>query len=133
MECMCEIFKLSIELVRSYLIACETKIYFVRRIHVEILFAAFTWSIYRSQRIQILNSYTSHSGLEELHELLSDTIPLGHKNSAELAEAYSETAATGYGGKMYFAEFLLLMRRLLDRNFAGIASLRSASGSSQEA
>jgi len=39
---------------------------------------------------------------------------------------FREEAAKGFYGKMHFGEFLRLMRRMLDSDFAGIASISSA-------
>jgi len=61
----------------------------------------------------------------ELQDLLGKVLPLGHKNAEALREELKATTRTkqGTGEDADFPEFLQLMRRLLDSNFAGIASL----------
>jgi len=62
----------------------------------------------------------------ELTEILQSVIPLGDKNTKTLAGLYDEIVAVRIGEpqkRMNFAEYLLLLRRMLDVNFAGIANL----------
>lgn len=62
----------------------------------------------------------------ELTEILKSVIPLGDKNTKTLAGLYDEIVAVRVGEpqkRMNFAEYLLLLRRMLDVNFAGIANL----------
>eukprot|EP00403_Amphidinium_massartii_P022163 CAMPEP_0178390020 /NCGR_PEP_ID=MMETSP0689_2-20121128/10428_1 /TAXON_ID=160604 /ORGANISM="Amphidinium massartii, Strain CS-259" /LENGTH=885 /DNA_ID=CAMNT_0020010511 /DNA_START=6 /DNA_END=2663 /DNA_ORIENTATION=+ len=65
--------------------------------------------------------------LEALEELLSSTIPLGHRNLKDLKVMYIESAKPKPHeaiNQLDFPEFLYLMRRLIDMNFAGMADFR---------
>jgi len=68
------------------------------------------------------NTYVS---LAHVKELLGKVVPLGHKRSLALKEQLaSMKGGSGQGeDTVDFPQFLMLMRRLLDDNFAGIAEL----------
>jgi len=63
----------------------------------------------------------------EIQELLGKVVPLGHRNVQALKEELLVATSTKQGRKSDdsadFPEFLALMRRLLDSNFAGIAKI----------
>jgi Ca2+-binding EF-hand superfamily protein len=66
---------------------------------------------------------------EDLCKMLQHVVPLGHKNLAQLAEVFEDMAplATPDVRKADFSDFLLIMKHLLDINFAGISSIDSGS------
>lgn len=61
--------------------------------------------------------------LEDMKEMLSKIIPLGHKNSEELGKLFEDMVKGSHDGKALFPDFLLLMRHLLNINFAAIAEV----------
>eukprot|EP00928_Gymnodinium_smaydae_P004233 TRINITY_DN11465_c0_g6_i4.p1 TRINITY_DN11465_c0_g6~~TRINITY_DN11465_c0_g6_i4.p1 ORF type:complete len:1134 (-),score=238.06 TRINITY_DN11465_c0_g6_i4:551-3952(-) len=72
------------------------------------------------------DSERNEVSVSELKELLSRVIPLGAKNLAALDAIIDETMGARRGQEpLRFWEFLLLIKKLLDADFAGIASLRS--------
>jgi Ca2+-binding EF-hand superfamily protein len=74
---------------------------------------------------------TGEIAFDQVKSLLSCIVPMGFKNTAELKMIYDEQAAKQMGvdgseDMMDFPEFLLLMRELLDCNWANIANRTSA-------
>merc|ERR1740121_2835054 len=66
------------------------------------------------------NGYMS---LEEAMAMMKDICPFGAKNAAEFTKIFDEVVQDGAGknpGHATFPDFLFLMRRLLDVNFAQI-------------
>lgn len=62
-----------------------------------------------------------HLSFDDLKEMLSSVVPLGHANSKKLeAVAKSLASHDDTGLKVEFPEYLRIMRHLLDTNFAGI-------------
>jgi len=58
---------------------------------------------------------------DDLKEMMSGVVPLGHKNSLELEAVFKPIASqTDAGQSADFSDFLHIMRRLLDTNFAGL-------------
>jgi Ca2+-binding EF-hand superfamily protein len=63
--------------------------------------------------------------LKELRGMLERIAPLGHNNMEHLRSVFRQNAESGSGRTCDFPEFLQVMRRLLDENFAGIAQLKA--------
>jgi len=66
-------------------------------------------------------------GYDELLDMLRRVVPLGDRNARKLAAIFEEMFyPRGSEHKADFSEFLLIMRRLLDINFAGISDLETS-------
>lgn len=76
----------------------------------------------------------THVSLAHVKELLGKVVPLGHKRSLALErQLTSMKGVSGQGeDSVDFPQFLLLMRRLLDDNFAGIAELGAGHGAAPD-
>lgn len=68
-------------------------------------------------------------GYDDLLDMLRRVVPLGDRNARRLAAIFEEMFhPRGTEHKADFSEFMLLMRRLLDMNFAGISDLEIGQG-----
>eukprot|EP00929_Paragymnodinium_shiwhaense_P066037 TRINITY_DN33095_c0_g1_i3.p1 TRINITY_DN33095_c0_g1~~TRINITY_DN33095_c0_g1_i3.p1 ORF type:complete len:789 (-),score=238.32 TRINITY_DN33095_c0_g1_i3:371-2737(-) len=70
--------------------------------------------------------------LNEILELLRLSLPLGERNQKVVIELYAQSVEGGVNARMHFGDFLMLIKKLVDMDFAGISSLAN-SGNSQEA
>lgn len=92
--------------------------------------------VWEFRRLFLDNTDRDQVTFDELVGLLSGVVPLGDKNLKALNKTTKEILNHGRPGevdrRLRFWEFLLLMRHLLDSDFAGIATLRGGAAESQQ-